>query len=128
MLALPGVGGSWADRLRIATFGVRGMGSIFYIAYGQTHADFADIDSVWRIAALVILVSIVLHGFGAAIWMPASEDDQEGPDDGPRRDRVGGGPDEGDEAGGAQPLADRSSSDGGASAGDGQGSRTSAER
>ena len=76
VLALPGVGGSWPDRLRIAVFGVRGMGSIFYVAYGQTHADFADIDAVWRISALVILVSIVLHGFGAAIWMPSKEDEQ----------------------------------------------------
>ena len=79
VLALPGSGGSWPDRLRIAVFGVRGMGSIFYIAYAQTHADFADIDAVWRIGALVILLSIVLHGFGAAIWMPSGVDEQREP-------------------------------------------------
>ena len=78
-LALPGVGGSWADRARVAVFGVRGMGSIFYIAYAQTHAEFADIDGVWRIGALVILLSIVLHGFGAAIAMPAERDEQRDP-------------------------------------------------
>ena len=80
MLALPGVGGSVAPTaLRIAVFGVRGMGSIFYIAYAQTHAEFADIDGVWRIGALVILLSIVLHGFGAAIAMPAEQDEQRDP-------------------------------------------------
>ena len=106
VLALPGVGGSWGDRIRIAVFGVRGMGSIFYIAYAQSHADFADIDVVWRISALVILVSIVLHGFGAAIWMPSERDEQdECPDEG----NEGGGPDQ------AVPAAPESS-DGGASA------------
>ena len=50
---------------KVAFFGVRGMGSIFYIAYAQNHAEFADIDAVWRIAAIVIVVSIVVHGFGA---------------------------------------------------------------
>ena len=70
MVALTGVACEWRDKLRIAVFGVRGMGSIFYIAYGQTHAEFGDIDAVWRIATLVILISIVLHGFGARIAMP----------------------------------------------------------
>jgi len=61
---------SWDDRLRVSIFGVRGMGSIFYIAYGQSHGQFDDIDAVWRIAALVIILSIVVHGFGARSWMP----------------------------------------------------------
>ena len=50
---------------KVAFFGVRGMGSIFYLAYAQNHAEFADIDTVWRIAAIVIVTSIVVHGFGA---------------------------------------------------------------
>ncbi len=50
---------------KVAFFGVRGMGSIFYIAYAQSHAEFGDIDAVWRIAAIVIVVSIVVHGFAA---------------------------------------------------------------
>ena len=74
-VALIGIECGWRDRLRIAVFGVRGMGSIFYIAYAQNHADFEDIDAVWRVSALVILISIVLHGFGARIAMP--EDTEE---------------------------------------------------
>ena len=64
---------------KVAFFGVRGMGSIFYIAYAQNHAEFADIDAVWRIAAIVIVVSIVVHGFGAnfAIGAPEGEGDVE---------------------------------------------------
>ena len=50
---------------KVAFFGVRGMGSIFYIAYAQGSADFAEIDAVWRIAALVIVLSVIVHGFSA---------------------------------------------------------------
>ena len=57
------------DRLKLSFFGVRGMGSIFYVGYGQTHAMFADIDAVWRVTALVILVSVVIHGFTARHFM-----------------------------------------------------------
>lgn len=79
LVALVGVTCDWKDRLRISVFGVRGMGSIFYIAYAQNHAEFADIDVVWRVTALAILISVVLHGFGARIAMP--EDPKEaGPD------------------------------------------------
>ena len=53
------------EKAKVAFFGVRGMGSIFYIAYAQNHAEFADIEAVWRIAALVIVASIAIHGYGA---------------------------------------------------------------
>ena len=53
------------EKAKVAFFGVRGMGSIFYIAYAQNHAEFAEIDEVWRIAALVIVASIAIHGYGA---------------------------------------------------------------
>ena len=53
------------SRRNVAFFGIRGMGSVFYIAYAQNHATFDDIDAVWRIATLVILMSIVIHGYAA---------------------------------------------------------------
>jgi len=54
--------GNWRDRLKVSFFGIRGMGSIFYIAYAQSHADIEGIDDVWRIAGLTILISIITHG------------------------------------------------------------------
>ena len=64
---------------KVAFFGVRGMGSIFYIAYAQNHAEFGDIDAVWRIAAIVVVTSIVVHGFAAnfAIGPKGAEGDVE---------------------------------------------------
>ncbi|MGB6229727.1 MAG: cation:proton antiporter, partial [Litorimonas sp.] len=60
-VALTGFGASNRERFKIAFFGIRGMGTIFYIAYAQTHASFDDIDAVWRIAGLCILISVFMH-------------------------------------------------------------------
>lgn len=76
-IALIGMPCGELERKKVAFFGVRGMGSIFYVAYAQNHADFADIDAVWRIASLVIVASIVVHGFAAnfALGAKGSGDD-----------------------------------------------------
>ena len=60
-LSLLGYGCDTKEKLKIAFFGIRGMGTIFYIAYAQTHANFEEIDVVWRIAGLCILISILMH-------------------------------------------------------------------
>lgn len=54
--------GNWRDRLKVSFFGIRGMGSIFYIAFAQSHADIDGIEEVWHIAGLTILLSIIIHG------------------------------------------------------------------
>ena len=66
------------ERAKVAFFGVRGMGSIFYIAYAQDHADFPDIEAVWRIAALVIVASIAVHGFAANFAIDPEAGEAEG--------------------------------------------------
>ncbi|WGH79356.1 cation:proton antiporter [Jannaschia ovalis] len=73
LLALAGIDCKGIERRKVAFFGIRGMGSVFYIAYAQTHADFADIDAVWRIATLTILVSIVIHGYAANLLLEEAE-------------------------------------------------------
>lgn len=59
----------WAGRWAIAFLGIRGMGTLYYIAYGQNHADFAGIEAVWAVAAFTILGSIILHGASAEFIM-----------------------------------------------------------
>ena len=61
--------GPSSERLAISVFGIRGMGTIFYLAYGANHAPFDNMASAWRIAATAILCSIVLHGVSAPIAM-----------------------------------------------------------
>lgn len=60
-IAMLGFARPRAERFKMAFFGIRGMGTIFYIAYAQTHAQFDDIDAVWRIAGLCILISVLMH-------------------------------------------------------------------
>ncbi|MDT0630244.1 cation:proton antiporter [Rubrivirga litoralis] len=55
----------WAGRGAVAFLGVRGMGTLYYLAYGQTHATFEGADVLWATASFTILASIVLHGMTA---------------------------------------------------------------
>ena len=88
LLALAFHRGAGVGRRKVAFFGIRGMGSVFYIAYAQNHAAFEGIDAVWRIAAVTIVMSIVVHGYAANIWLrgedmtgarhPHADGDEEG--------------------------------------------------
>ena len=69
-IAMIGHRGSRIEHAALAFFGVRGLGTVFYVAYGQSHAAFPDIEGVWRIAALTIIISIAVHGLGSALVMP----------------------------------------------------------
>ena len=53
------------ERAVIAFFGVRGVGSLFYIAYGLQYGDFASGDRLWAIVSAVILGSVLIHGVAA---------------------------------------------------------------
>ena len=74
-LSLVGVECGALARRKVAFFGIRGMGTIFYIAYAQNHADFADIDAVWRIAAITIMISVVVHGFASNFLLSEEEEE-----------------------------------------------------
>ena len=53
------------DRAVIAFFGVRGVGSFFYIAFALSHGDFPGGERLWAIVSLVVVASIVIHGIAA---------------------------------------------------------------
>lgn len=57
------------ERGVIAFFGVRGVGSLFYIAYGLQHGDFPGGERLWAIVTVVILSSILIHGLAATPTM-----------------------------------------------------------
>lgn len=61
------IGGKTGPRERavIAFFGVRGIGSLFYMAYALSEASFGDEERLWAIAALAVAGSVVLHGVTA---------------------------------------------------------------
>jgi NhaP-type Na+/H+ or K+/H+ antiporter len=57
---------SWLKRSVIAFFGVRGIGSFYYLAHGLNQAPFADAELVWAITGAVVITSIVVHGITAS--------------------------------------------------------------
>jgi NhaP-type Na+/H+ or K+/H+ antiporter len=50
------------ERAVIAFFGIRGIGSVYYLAYAFGAGAFDGADALWSTAAIVILASVVLHG------------------------------------------------------------------
>lgn len=54
-------------RLVVALYGIRGVGSIYYLSYAGSHMELANEGELWAITALAILLSTLLHGFSAAL-------------------------------------------------------------
>ncbi len=50
------------ERFVIAFFGIRGLGSVYYLAFGLNHGDFESQNVLWETLGLIVLGSIVLHG------------------------------------------------------------------
>jgi len=61
-LCLAGMACPPIERAVISFFGIRGLGSIYYLAYALPKEKFEKVDVIWSTAALIILISIVLHG------------------------------------------------------------------
>lgn len=67
------------DRFALAFFGIRGLGSMYYLAYAVNHAQFDQINRLWSITALVMACSIVLHGITAGpiiTWVEQHDDEE----------------------------------------------------
>ena len=50
------------EKAVIAFFGIRGLGSIYYLAYATGQAKFERPEDLWVTVFLVVLASIVVHG------------------------------------------------------------------
>ncbi len=50
------------ERLVTAFFGVRGVGSLFYLAYAAGQAHFSELRWLWATVAFTIGLSVVVHG------------------------------------------------------------------
>jgi NhaP-type Na+/H+ or K+/H+ antiporter len=70
-LALIGSATSRNERRAIAFFGIRGIGSIYYLAVAVQAAQFAGEDEVWSATAFTILASVFVHGITATPVMRA---------------------------------------------------------
>lgn len=62
LLGLLGRKGEFREKLIMAFFGMRGVGSFYYLAYALNAAPFEGADRLWAIVGLICLLSILLHG------------------------------------------------------------------
>ncbi|MCR5889274.1 cation:proton antiporter [Hymenobacter sp. J193] len=53
---------NWREQLVISFFGIRGIGSFFYLAYAINKQAFPDARELWAITGFTVLASIILHG------------------------------------------------------------------
>ncbi|WP_348771527.1 cation:proton antiporter [Azospirillum sp. SYSU D00513] len=48
--------------LAIGFFGIRGLGSFYYVSYGLNKTEWQEAEAIWATVGFVVLVSVVLHG------------------------------------------------------------------
>ncbi len=50
------------ERSVIAFFGIRGLGSVYYLAYALNHGEFENALVLWQTLAFIVVASIFIHG------------------------------------------------------------------
>lgn len=78
MLALIGTPLSARQRATVAFYGVRGIGSIYYLAYAGGKLEMVDEGELWATVVFTILLSTIVHGFSAGSFVNAATRDDRG--------------------------------------------------
>ncbi|PZX59155.1 NhaP-type Na+/H+ or K+/H+ antiporter [Algoriphagus ratkowskyi] len=68
-LSLLGTDISKREKLTISFFGIRGLGSIFYLAFAFQEISFEYQDELWSIVSLTVALSILIHGLTVSMAM-----------------------------------------------------------
>lgn len=79
-LSLIGTDVRGRDRWVVAIYGVRGIGSIYYLAYAAGKIEFLNEDRLWALVGFTILISTLLHGFTSAMAIEDLSQEAEGPE------------------------------------------------
>ncbi|SFG14370.1 sodium/proton antiporter, CPA1 family (TC 2.A.36) [Halopelagius inordinatus] len=72
VVGLFGHSAHWAERLVIATFGIRGIGSFYYLAHALNEATFKErellvaAEGLWALVGFIVLTSTFVHGIAAS--------------------------------------------------------------
>jgi len=71
ILSFIGTAASWPERAVIGFFGIRGIGSFYYLSHALAESSFQEIElliaaeQLWAFVGFVVLMSIILHGMSA---------------------------------------------------------------
>lgn len=61
-LGLIGSATTRSERALTAFFGIRGIGTLYYVAYALNHGQFGDPERLWALVGFVVLLSVLVHG------------------------------------------------------------------
>ncbi|SDL46930.1 cation:proton antiporter domain-containing protein [Chryseobacterium taihuense] len=64
---------NFRDKLVVGFFGIRGMGSVFYLSFALSEFDFENENELWTLVLFTILLSIAIHGFTASAAMKKAD-------------------------------------------------------
>jgi NhaP-type Na+/H+ or K+/H+ antiporter len=79
-LSLAGSTLSGRARWVVAIYGVRGVGSIYYLAYAAGKVEFLDEHRLWALVGFTILLSALGHGLTSGIALQRISDRSTQPD------------------------------------------------
>ena len=65
------------EKSMISFFGIKGVGSLFYLSFALNEAPFQNAAELWCVVSFIVLGSILIHGFSAAKTMARVEEQQE---------------------------------------------------
>lgn len=54
-------------KMVVSFYGIRGIGSVYYLAYAGSHIELIDKAELWAIVAFTIVASTIIHGFTAGL-------------------------------------------------------------
>jgi NhaP-type Na+/H+ or K+/H+ antiporter len=57
------------EKFMISFFGIKGVGSLFYLSFALHEAEFENAAELWCVVSFIVLCSIVIHGFSATKTM-----------------------------------------------------------
>jgi NhaP-type Na+/H+ or K+/H+ antiporter len=78
LIGLMGSSLTGRERVVVAIYGVRGIGSLYYLGYASTHVDFIDEAQLWAVVAFTIFASTVIHGLTATATVEALDKERSG--------------------------------------------------
>ena len=68
-ITLSGTGLHLKEKAAISFFGIRGMGSFFYLAFAISQTKGFQVYDLWALVSFIVLMSVVIHGFTASSIM-----------------------------------------------------------
>lgn len=67
------------ERFVVAAYGVRGIGSIYYLGFATSHMEFFNEGQLWATIAFTILASTIVHGLTAGAAVERATEGEDAP-------------------------------------------------